>query len=416
MKNIILLAKFILFIWIGSSFASDNLDIITNLNSINSIACDRTLANCVAFGLLADKNNQFSRVTYSSEDGGKTWGAAVKLQALENNSNYDDELMSGSIACDENATKCIATHFVILNKIANPVVYKTNDGGKTWSSPEILPVKIDKVTLAILKYSSNNINGTYIKISCDTSATNCAIAGGVVSTKVFVPIILSTKNSGNNWQTANELKKAKNSSPSNIIHGTNLLDIFCDETGKECKTVGNTIARNSDFNDYFASLPVIYSSHDGGIKWGGPQIMPTKIKANKSDTLIGISCNPSGQKCTVAGVTFDSGEDRNYIFVFKTTDGGDNWGKKIKLKTQDPKEYPYALTCDVKNNRCIIIGNSLTRKNSLNVIHGIYYISDVKNNWYRHTINEPSNSILDISCNDTFNKCIIAGYKNQKSS
>lgn len=416
-----LLLKLFLLLSISPVFANNNQSLVnqnfelkTNLNNLSSITCDRAATNCVALGIIREDNHNFFRVIYTTDDGGDTWSTPVKLNFIQESLSYNDELLSGSIACDENATKCIVTHFIMHGKIINPVIHKSYDGGKTWTNPKILPIKLDKISLSLLQSETNHINATYIKISCDMSATNCVLAGSIVSTRVLVPIILSTKNSGDSWIFADRLIRPKHASPISIINGITLLDVDCDETGKICKTVGNTIARNSVMNDYYASLPVVYSSHDGGKKWGNPQIMPTKIQINKSDTLIGVSCDISGEKCTVAGITFEDDKDKNTTFIFNTKDGGKNWGKKIKLQTLDAKEYPAALVCDKYNKRCIITGYSVIRKNGLNYYQGIYYVSNSKKIWQRHTVNnnfENTSIINDIACDDHLNKCIGVGYK-----
>lgn len=386
---------------------NSSIDFKTNLNNLSVVSCDTSAKNCIAIGI---SNSNLKRSVYKTEDGGITWTKPTYLPAITEVSTYDDELANISLKCDEQAIKCMAAHNIIIDKTPRVVVYKSNDGGISWSVPEILKSNISTKSRDEFGRSGNKLYYSHIKISCDPSVTNCTIVGGLSSTKVLLSMIYSTKDSGLNWMAASPLEKPSHSSPSSLIHGTSLLDVDCDETGKQCKAVGNTIARNSYLNDYYASLPIVYSSSNGGKKWGKPKIMPTKIKLHRGDALISASCNATGQNCTTMGYTYYGDNDKTTIFYFQTFDGGNKWGTKKLIKTPEDTEFPVSLTCDVNNKKCVVISYYSVRKNGVTTYKPVLYTSVNNKKWDRNIQNISRSSIInDIACNTEFSSCVAVG-------
>lgn len=400
---------------INSSYANAaSVNLQTSFDRYNAVACDSITQSCVALGFESDENNQkVTRVSYASEDGGKSWQQSVKLPMPQGDA--EDEIDSAALSCDESAVKCIAAHFVIINKMPQIVVYKTLDGGKSWTEPKLLATKVNRNDRKILLSNSNNLEATFVSASCDPSATNCVISGGINTSKVFVPVIYSTQDSAENWSAAKKLIPPRHRSPSNIVHGTTLLDVACDQTGKKCLTVGNTIAQNNVFNDYYASLPVVYSSSNGGKSWNKPQKLPTKIKLHRGDTLAGAACDLSGEKCSVVGYTVHGDTGQNQTFVFKSRNGGEDWGKKVLIPTKEAAEFPTSFKCDYANKRCIITGYYSIRKSGIILHKPVYYVTDniKKDKWTRHILPDTgfSSSILKkVACDNKLESCVAVGY------
>lgn len=407
--------KVLLFAAVSSCYANAaSVNMQTSLDRFNAVACDSVARNCVALGFVRGENDpKITRMSYVSEDGGKSWQQSVKLPAPQDNA--EDEIDSAALSCDESATKCIASHLVIINKMPQLLVYKTLDGGKSWLDPTLLETKVNSYDKKLILSSTNNLEATFVSTSCDPSATNCVISAGINTTKVFVPVIYSTHNSAESFSRAKRLTPPRHRSPRSIIHGTTLLDVACDQTGKKCLTVGNTIAQNSTFNDYYASLPVVYSSSDGGKSWAKPQTLPTRIKLHRADTLAGATCDLSGEKCSVVGFTMREDTGQNQIFVFKSRNGGEDWSKKVLIRTKEAREFPTSFKCDSANKKCIITGFYSIRKNGLILHKPVYYVTNdiKKDKWSRYTTTNTdfsSSIIKKVACDNKLESCVAVGY------
>ncbi|CDZ78150.1 Neuraminidase (sialidase) [Legionella massiliensis] len=105
-------------------------------NSGSSVACDSTVTHCIATGggSLPSKINL--PLVYSSNDGGNSWSAPIILTALEGSTG---SASIGNLSCTATGLLCTGVGRATINGVSVNIAYTTFDGGKSWSSPTIVP-------------------------------------------------------------------------------------------------------------------------------------------------------------------------------------------------------------------------------------------------------------------------------------
>lgn len=266
----------------------------------------------------------------------------VKLKIHANN-------LTG-ISCDTTAQRCLAAGFIAKSDQINHVVYRTQDGGRTWSKPITLfhsvklPVELDSVDAKMMK------------ISCDDAGMLCHAAGSMRQhTKEYI-VVATTYDGGVIWTQQKFLRKEY---PVSFVIG-----LACGTSGERCVLLGANYSDSSAF---------VYTTADMGQTWSEAHNLPVSEDKTEVDKIEDISCSDSGLVCTIVGgmETLDTA----HAISFVTNDGGISWTKPLILdelsssqtaNTNSPVLGVFShVRCDNLGTTCIALRHLEIPQNSV---------------------------------------------------
>lgn len=205
------------------------------------ISCNSTIVQCTAIGY-GNLANAIIPISYSSSDGGSTWGTPT-LATLPDGA---ESTVLTQISCDSNTgLQCLALGAATLSGKTIPLNYISPDGGATWS-------------LAILPTPpTNSLLSGFSALSCDSQTTNCLAMGYTLNDSILIPLSYSTTDGGASWSAATQLSPPYSENNSFTV----LVQLACDLLMQNCLTIGDYINATS-------VIPLSYTSSEGGASWG----------------------------------------------------------------------------------------------------------------------------------------------------
>ncbi len=272
---------------------------------LNSITCDPTGQNCIALGSYTQGlapgytvSNGTAPLSYTSTNGGQTWALSDTLPVPADAVRGTNALIGAgiSIACDPTGVICAATcsyrrgsapnYNVSIGRV--PVGYTSNNGGRTWSLSN-MPLPAD---ILIDRLSSFGLSA----LSCDLIGQNCVVVGGYVRgvspgytvSNGQAPVSYSSNNGGLTWALSNQgapLPLPANAAIDSTSITTSLSRVYCNPTSLQCVAVGYYSYIGSVGGD---SLPLAYTSKDGGTTWALSSTLPL---ASDSNVLPNVGLN-----------------------------------------------------------------------------------------------------------------------------
>lgn len=380
-----------------------------SLERFLSVACNKTGHRCLAVGFGKDSKTS-DRLVYITQDAGKTWSEPSILAPVKDEKLLEEESSgphSASISCDAYAQRCTIVSAALLENVPKPIVYKTEDGGLTWSEPSVLTLPEAVNT----KLNFNYPSAINVKISCSYSAYTCVIAGSLLGGEEYTPLLYVTHDGGREWNVVNDLKLVS-STPKVILHGTSLTDVHCDNSGYFCTVAGKAITKNSYWSYYYSFKPIVYTTHSGGARWSKPEILPTEVTDYKTSGLSAVSCSDMGTQCTAIGFTIDYQTHLYEHFSFTTTNGGKEWEKRNLITSSKFGGGFNSIHCDDTGNNCTAVGWHNTVITATSVFKPLIYNTiDGAKNWTRSSEMSfhPFSSLKAVSCSSTGENCVAVG-------
>lgn len=261
---------------------------------------------------------------------------------------------------------------------SNSLVYRSIDGGNSWS-PSLLT-----------DYSSSSATFSQLKsVYCSRSGVNCFTGGYNTNTATLfnTPIIYYTNDSGNSWNLAN----LPSTSDSLWLFGSS-----ASSSGK----FGVVVGENLSNGNAFAS-----TSSDFGINWESPRTI-----TSSGGALNSVACDQSAQNCVAVGY--------NGSWVLVSNDFAQTWTSAvINIPTGLTMRAIYGVGCSESLSRCVVAGYGEVngKNNALS-----YYSSNSGNTWVGPNIfaipDGFDESVLDsVSCNSSGLVCFAVGYKQDSS-
>ncbi|HAT6978717.1 TPA: hypothetical protein F8R96_09525 [Legionella pneumophila] len=168
-------------------FTSSGLDPIEQA-VLFRVSCSTSGKNCASVGKTLDDLNL---IAYTSENSGVTWTKSAPFQ-LPTNSLPTVELVG--LGCSDSGTQCTAVGSASSATVDFALSYSTKNGGRTWSSPTLVPPPNPPGT-------SIGFNGLF----CYPSGVLCFAVGRADLANPRQPIVFETANGGSNWEEGSPL-------------------------------------------------------------------------------------------------------------------------------------------------------------------------------------------------------------------
>ena len=200
---------------------------------------------------------------------------------------------------------------------AQPVVFVSNDGGRTWGAPIVLGT-------AVPKGPKGPYDGYTPVVMVSDTGTAYAVAEGDSSTGSYPMYVYKSTNHGATWtaQTITPSAKSADEPSAAIDPKSGALYVAWDQ---------QTSAKKQNI--------LFTSSTDGGTKWTVPtSLVPDAVAAHSDRYFPGLSVAPDG-RVDVDWYDFrndpfhPSGSSEQYADVYFTysTDGGSTWANDIRV-------------------------------------------------------------------------------------
>jgi Sortilin, neurotensin receptor 3,/Secretion system C-terminal sorting domain len=213
-------------------------------------------------------------------------------------------------------------------------VYKTTDGGTTWSP---MNTGITNTQVQAIAISQNNPQNLYAGTA----------TGGVYK----------TTDGGANWtQVNNGITETTISIQALLVHPTDPNIAWC-----------------AVFDGVSDAVNGLYKTTDGGVNWFP---ITTGIGAIKNFLCLAIS--PTDPNILLAGSSFTVATSTGPSAIYKSTDGGANWALSSTGLPTDPTEINpiRALSFSTANSNVVVAGLFM------NTVNGGFYVStDAGANW-----------------------------------
>lgn len=255
--------------------------------------------HCVVVGSYYNKDklplkNMQSPIVYTTFDSGNSWIANYPTAFGNLGSSLN------AVSCNgQNGQYCTAigsynSGYENYNNTTTFLSYTSTDGGLNW-----IPHIIEKhAGVSQLK-----------SITCDKNIGQNCIAGGYLDANGTIdiqPIIYTSKNGGNDWESA------KPDIPSSMSGGV-IKAITCNrENNLFCIAVGSVFSIKGK-----NSKATIWISTDGGFNWIRSR------QEMKASAFTGITCDDNLTYCTVFGHVSD--EQKIFPVIYTSKDKGQNW-------------------------------------------------------------------------------------------
>lgn len=170
-----------------------------------SVACSSTGKQCVSAGYVQQDSSSSMAVpvSYQTSDGGITWKSAVLPNAPQDSVNSQIK----GISCDSTGLQCVAVGATVYSSGVNAnLIYKTTNGGATWSNP-ILPGG-----------PSNSVSNKLNAVFCYSTGQICiAIGHGANASGSFLPYSYTTIDGGQNWSRPSVMNVVLNTTNSDLF-------------------------------------------------------------------------------------------------------------------------------------------------------------------------------------------------------
>ncbi|CAM2936285.1 BNR/Asp-box repeat containing protein [Legionella steigerwaltii] len=228
---------------------------------------------------------------------------------------------------------------------------------------------------------SSTLPSTLSDVFCDDSGLNCVSVGRTTSAP-SQPLAYNTTDGGNSWSSPILLTAPAGATDARLI------SVACDSAAVNCVAVGRSRTPTRSF-------ALTYTSMDGGATWSTP-VLPTALTG--STTLLGVACSSSGLQCVTVGVNGAK------TIAYTSNDGGKDWNAPSTLNTP-PSSTPTlsAVSCNSSGLICSAVGNTFDALG--NQIPLTYTTADGGLNWSNPILPTPpsteGSSLSAVSCNDS---------------
>ncbi|MFI4962794.1 MAG: WD40/YVTN/BNR-like repeat-containing protein [Legionellales bacterium] len=153
-------------------------------NVLTGVACDTTGLTCMAVGT-ALISGGYVPLSYSSTDGGNTWGDPVLPTT---HVNTVQSVLSGT-SCNSTGLMCLAVGYAIdSNGNFLSLSYNTSDGGTTWGTP-----------VQLISPSGGELFNAVFNVACDGTGTSCLSVGTSMNPTAIAPVSYTSTNGGATW-------------------------------------------------------------------------------------------------------------------------------------------------------------------------------------------------------------------------
>lgn len=233
---------------------------------LRGVSCNGLLCSAVGIQtarLISGEDNEFQRVSYTSQDGGNTWLPSTILppEGITGSEFY-------SVSCrGNNGLLCssVGSTQPASGPVYSPLAPISQDGGKTWGLPSITPATQGNTVLFSISCEGNN------GLLCS------AVGRGIGLTDTTRPASYISRDGGNTWFVSLLQPFFQG--------GTSLVPVYSvvcrGDNGIYCTTVGAYGIFGSNLS------PASYISPDGGNTWAISAVQPTK--RGSTTTLYAVS-------------------------------------------------------------------------------------------------------------------------------
>jgi len=318
--------------------------------------------------------------SYISIDNGQSWTVSATMPPAQSGANNS----LASIVCDSTGIKCAGAG-VYDDGFggALPLSDTSSDGGNTWQA---------SLTPPPAQAAFNFLNG----IACDRNVMICTAVGSYNNGGPNIPLSYTSGDGGVSWQVSSILPPAQGG-------GQNYLQsVACDSTGMKCASVGV-------YDNGGPSLPLSYTSVDGGNSWQVSSTLPP-VQGIGANVLNSITCDSTGMKCTAVGQYINGGP--SIPLSYTSSDGGDTWQVSSTLPPVqgNGESKLFSVACDSTRMICTAVGYY---KNNALYASLSYTSQDGGATWQVSTTLPPAQGSDDelsgVSCDSSGLICVAVG-------
>lgn len=372
----------------------DSTHLRAHVNNLTGISCDVAAQRCLGVGFISE-GDSINHVVYRTQDGGYTWSKPIRLYSSIKTPMDKWSNRSMKVSCDDAGMLCHIAGSMRTHTKEYMFVSTTYNGGLTWNRQRFLRKQ----------NSFSSVTG----LACGTWGEHCVIVGKDegISGNSFV---YTTDDMGQVWSKSRTLPKFKNKTERNDTQ-----DISCSDSGLVCTIVGGM---EGYVQGAYVVKPISYVTTDGGVTWSAPQILDQKNTTTPDsapgvDEFSHVRCDNSGIKCTALrhSEILDN-VVLTIVDVYSTVDSGLTWQKSGSLDNSDGNLYEriHAFDCTKDLKTCVAVHSPAGVQNSQS--HA-YLTHDSGRSWVHRELGfgtpDESPAFLDLFCDNNAILCQIVG-------
>ncbi|CDZ78905.1 hypothetical protein BN59_03220 [Legionella massiliensis] len=280
--------------------------------------------------------------------------------------------------------------------------------------------------------STHQLNTTLKRletVSCDKTGIQCIAIGFGAEFHLQDRLVATSQDGGLTWSEPTLLASPKEEVTPLLNDTPNSASISCDEFGQQCIVASSAVIEG-------VPTPLVYTTHDGGLSWSAPKLLPlpkdvnkTQIYANNS-LVTSISCDQTGTVCTIAGGL--AGDNEAIPLIYSTTNAGDSW--KFSSLKQPSYQAPSSgyhgtvllgVSCNFSGLNCVAVGHSVVSTSFFSDYYSSHPVSystqDGGAHWSNPYVldtketNNQVSTLVDIACDSSGIQCTAIGYFNYSS-
>lgn len=350
------------------------------------------IPNSVAVGFYNDGSNN-QPASYTSDNGGSSWAQSTTLPASEGAVEHN----LASVACGQTGQTCV-TVGQYTNGVETPLIYKTSNGGSSWSAEGVTPEGT----------GDNVLNSATCNRTSSSNTMICVAVGYYRDTINLINELLSyhTSDGGNNW--------IKSLGPANSVT-ENVTSVACDVTqtavnSMDCVAVGYESSPQD---------PIAYTSTnpDGsGQTWVKVSITGS-AGASDNYTLTGVACDETATNCTAVG--YNDSATTNIADAYVTSDGGSTWSAATTQPASPSNSDDIRLqsvSCISSTSICVAAGYYTNTAQSNRKDPVFYRSTDLGVNWSSAITPRSLAGTVDVymnsvKCFEGTTHCEAVGYR-----
>lgn len=247
--------------------------------------------------------------------------------------------------------------------------------------------------------ASSTTSASVMVTSNDSSAI--AFVGSYYTGSATNPLSYTSSDSGNTWAVSSPL-------PALPVDGVNgaLYRTACDSSKTMCVAVGR-------YYNGSASLPLTYTSSNGGHTWALSTSLPAIPGGATSAYLRDVSCDSAGSHCVAVGAYFNGSE--NFALVYSTDNGGSSWTQRSLPPTLmvSINEFLGGVACSSSGSVCVAVGYVATGSDAVPLV---YTTNNGGNSWTLSaslpvpTFSTNSNYLQSVACDSAGSRCAAVGH------